>query len=132
MHDGLRQRHAAAHVKDAFILGIALKAEPRFDRNRQRGALADVAQEGFQPIEVPQKAGPPALGNNCPRRATQVKIDLAIAHVGKQLRGPHELIGTIGEELRMTFKPSFAAGSISLRPLPTNGQPRCGGARKGM
>lgn len=54
-----------------------------------------------------------ALGDNRSRRATQVEIDLAVAHVGEHLCRPHKLVRVLGHQLRHHVEP-LVIGRIDL------------------
>ena len=100
VHDQLRKRQAAVQVQDLLVLGIVCKPEPRLDGDEQRRALADIAQEHLELVEMAQEARAFTLGDHGPRGTPQVQVDLGVAAIGEQPRRPHELIGILGHELR--------------------------------
>lgn len=113
MHDQLRQRHAAIEVEHALVLLVVLQSQPGLDRDGQWRALAHVAQEQLELIQVAQKARTLPLGNNRARGAAKVEIDLAVTHVGEHLRRPHKLVRVLGHQLRHHVEP-LVIGGIDL------------------
>ena len=99
MHDQLCQRHATVKIEHALVLPVALEPQPGLNGHRQRRAFTHVAQEHLELIQVTQEARALALGNNRPRRASKIEVDLAIAHVGEHLRRPHKLVRILGHKL---------------------------------
>ena len=126
VHDELGQGKAAVDGEDARVLAVVLKAEARFDRDGQRRALADVAQERLERVRVAQQAGAPALGDDGPRGAPQVEVDLRVAHLGEQLRRPHELVGVLGEQLRDDVQPLVVRRVDLLEVLAAEGRAHAG------
>ena len=113
VHNQLCQRHAAIQIEHALVFVVALQPQPGFYRHRQRRTFAHIAQEHFELVQVAQKARALALGDNRPRGATQVEIDLAIAHVGEHLCRPHKLVRVLGHQLRHHVEP-LVIGRIDL------------------
>ena len=100
MDDELLKREAAVQLEDLLVFSIFQHTDPRLDRDRKTRPVAYLLQEPFEFPEVSEKAGTPPLGNDRPGRAPQVQVHLRIAHIGKHLRRPHELVCIVGEQLR--------------------------------
>ena len=113
VHDQLCQRYAAIQIEHALVFVVTLQPQPGLDRYRQRRAFAHVAQEHLKFVEITQETRALALGDNRPRGATQVEIDLAIAHVGEHLCRPHKLVRVLGHQLRHYVEP-LVIGRIDL------------------
>lgn len=60
-----------------------------------------------------KKPEPLPLATTVPEGATQVEIDLAIAHVGEHLCRPHKLVRVLGHQLRHYVEP-LVIGRIDL------------------
>ena len=99
MHDQFCQRHATVQIEHTLVLPVVLEPQPCLNGHWQRRALAHVTQKHLELIQVVQEARALALGDDRSRRTTQVKVDLAIAHIGKHLRCPHKLVRILGHKL---------------------------------